>query len=517
MSQLYPLLTIDEARVFESEVLGGDELQTLEAMVNAGQAIGIAILNDFQEIRDWSEFPQVLVLAGKGLNSGDAFVACSLMREALEDLQVTVVMTEEESNLSKLAAGAFVKLRTELRDDLEILDVEAYLAQEPVIYDVVLDGLYGHGFRPPLRKSAAELLQHVNNRTDILLKAAIDLPSGLGADKDPDSFVADFTYIPGVAKAPCFNPDNANLVGRVRFLEIDPFLDQSSAERLELVASPRSHMQLNQLRSSQSDKRSYGHCLILAGSNEMPGAAIMATLGSLHAGAGLVTTCTAGNVASQNAGAAPEAMWRALPATNEGGLEMEAARIVVKEAQKCHALLIGPGLILDRTTVAALNRIIREITLPLVLDASALILDIVGSVIDRPSSAGPVILTPHLGEFARLSGVAAANVRNEHLIEFSRKYRAITVLKGSPTRISDGKRCIDVPTGGPVLARGGSGDILAGIVTTLLAQSPEDPLSAAIQAVSWHGASADALARDRGATAVRTTDILPYLSSTLRA
>lgn len=299
MSQLYPLLTIDEARAYEGEVLGGDELQTLEAMVNAGQAIGIAILNDYQEINDWSGFPQVLVLAGKGLNSGDAFVACSLMREALEDLQVTIVMTEDECNLNKLAAGALEKLRSELEDDLEILDVETYLTEEPIASDVVIDGLYGHGFRPPLRKEAAELLQHVNSRTDILLKAAIDLPSGLGAEKDPDSFVADFTYIPGVAKTPCFDPDNADLVGRLRFLEIDPFLNQSSEERLELVASPRSHMQLNQLRSSQSDKRSYGHCLILAGSNQMPGAAIMATLGSLHAGAGLVTTCTSGNVASQ--------------------------------------------------------------------------------------------------------------------------------------------------------------------------------------------------------------------------
>jgi len=143
--------------------------------------------------------------------------------------------------------------------------------------------------------------------------------------------------------------------------------------------------------------------------------------------------------------------------------------------------------------------------------------DTVGSVIGRPSFAGPVILTPHLGEFARLSSVAAANVRKEHLVEFSRKYRAITVLKGSPTRISDGERCIDVPVGGPVLARGGSGDILAGMMTTLLAQRPEDPLSAAIQAVSWHGAAANALAQDRGAIAVRTTEMLPYLSSTLRA
>ena len=150
------------------------------------------------------------------------------------------------------------------------------------------------------------------------------------------------------------------------------------------------------------------------------------------------------------------------------------------------------------------------------VDASALVPEIVETVVGRPASSGPVILTPHLGEFSRLSGLAPQAVTFDRLIEYSRKYRVTTVLKGNPTRISDGECCYIAPVGGPVLARGGAGDILAGMVTTLLAQSPEDPLSSAVNAVCWHGAAADLLARERGATAVRTTDLLGFLSDALR-
>lgn len=517
MAQFYPLLTIEEARAYEAAVFAGSDAETMEAMINAGEAIGIGILNDYLEIREWPEYPQVLVLAGKGLNTGDALVACSLMRHALTDLQVTVVMTEPEDQLHPFASAALDKLRAELLDDLELLSVEDYLGQEPVPYDVVMDGLYGHGFRPPLGQPAAELLQHVNSRTDILLKAAVDLPSGMGGGVDPDCFVADFTYIPGVAKAPCFDPQNAHLVGRLRFLEIEPFLDQPIAGKTRLVASPTAHAQLNQLRPAQSDKRTYGHCLILAGSGQMPGAAIMATLGALYAGAGLVTTCTAGDVGLYNASAAPEAMWRALPTGAAGGLHADAFSMVMDLADRCQVLLAGPGLMLCDETVAVINAIITKTALPLVLDASALVPAVVEALSGRPADAGPVVLTPHLGEFARLSGVSAASVSDSELRAFCSKYHTITLLKGSPARIADDKRCCELPVGGPVLARGGSGDILAGMLAALLARCPDDPLMAAVQAVSWHGAAADELARDSGSTAVRTTDLLAYLSSSLRA
>lgn len=518
MNQKYPLLSVEAARSLEAEILGEQPSRTAFAMENAGQAIGVGILNDYQEIQNWPEFPELLVLAGKGLNTGDAFIACSLLREVIPGISVTVVMTEAEDQLNPIAGAALKSLADVMEDDLQVMTVDAYLETEPTSYDIVLDGLYGHGFRPPLRKPASELLQHVNSRTDILLRVAIDLPSGLGEEVDENCFVADITYVPGVAKTPCFEQANGAKVGRVRFLEIEPFLDQKADEKhREFIVSPNAHSPLNQLRKAHTDKRDYGHCLILAGSSQMPGAALMSSMAALQAGAGLVTTLTPSTVATQNAGTVPEAMWRPLPLTPEGGLDVETVRIVSVAAKKADAMLIGPGLVLDRTTVFALCRIIRETSLPIVLDASALTQDVVAAVIGRPLSSGPVILTPHLGEYFRIVGSKKDHVSATELMQFSQKHRAITVLKGSPTRISDGERHYIAPVGGPVLSRGGAGDILSGMMVALLAQHPEDPLSAAVQAVTWHGAAADLLAQESGAVAVRTTEMLPYLSSALRA
>lgn len=516
MPTCYPVLSIDRARAYEAEVLASDTEKTRLAMLNAGRAIGRGILADYQEIRDWPELPRILVLAGKGLNSGDAFVACVAMQETLGDLQVQVVMTEDESKLNPLAVEALGTLRAALGTDCETLSVETCIESVAEPYDVVIDGLYGHGFRPPLRAAAADLLRHVNSRTDIAMRVAVDLPSGLGTGIDENCFVSDITYIPGVAKAPCFDPVNAHVVGRLRFLEIPPFLEQSTENHRHLVVSSSCHTGLNILRRAQSDKRNYGHCLVIAGSTAMPGAAIMATQGALHAGAGLVTTCTGGDLSAGIVAAAPEAMWRSLPLTNNGDLDADAVRMVLTTAEKCQAALIGPGLVLSRSTVLVLNRIVRELRLPLVVDASALVPEIVEAVASRHISSGPAVVTPHMGEFSRLSGIAPGSVTNEHLVEYSRKYRVHTVLKGSPTRISDGRGCYSAAVGGPVLARGGAGDILAGMLVTLLAQSPRDPLEAAINAVCWHGAAADLLARERGAIAVRTTDLLDFLADALR-
>jgi NAD(P)H-hydrate epimerase len=249
----------------------------------------------------------------------------------------------------------------------------------------------------------------------------------------------------------------------------------------------------------------------------MPGAAILATRGALQAGAGLVTTLTPANVATHLASAVPEAMWRPLPLTPDGGIDVEAVRNVSSLAAKAQAILIGPGMVLDRSSVYAVCRIIRETPLAVVLDASALTQDVVAAVMGRPLTSGPVVITPHRGEYARILGMKEDPRDNEGLLAFTKKYRVTTVLKGSPTIICDGQQLIYAPVGGPVLARGGAGDVLSGIILTLLAQDTSDPLGAALKAVAWHGAAADSLARESGAVAVRTTQLLDHLSPSLRA
>jgi ADP-dependent NAD(P)H-hydrate dehydratase / NAD(P)H-hydrate epimerase len=518
MNHLYPILPIEAARAHEAAILGDDPGRTEAAMLNAGKAIGLALCQDYREIGEWPENPSILLLAGKGLNTGDALVACKTLRADAAGLRVTMVASAGVEELHPFARTALEHLQEAIGDDLRVVSIEGYLKQPGADPDVVLDGLYGLGFRPPLEPGIAALLRAVNQRPGIGLRASIDLPSGVGDSADPDSFVADFTYIPGVAKAPCFLAAHAPFVGRIRFLEVAPFTNQPAADEQKwFVAAPDAFKDLNRLRPAGSDKRSFGHCLILAGSVHMPGAALMAGMAALQSGAGLLTTLTPASVCSHLAGALPESMWRPLPLSHDGGLDVETVRIVAHLAQRAQALLIGPGLLMDRSTVFSLCRIVRENALPLVIDASALTQDVIAAVLGRPLSAGPVILTPHRGEYARLLGMKEDPRDAEGLLAFSAKYRVTTVLKGSPTILSDGRRLISVPTGGPVLARGGSGDILSGMLLAQLAQHPGDPLQAALIATTWHGAAADSLARQCGATPVRTSELLPHLSVSLRS
>jgi NAD(P)H-hydrate epimerase len=164
---------------------------------------------------------------------------------------------------------------------------------------------------------------------------------------------------------------------------------------------------------------------------------------------------------------------------------------------------MGPGLGREPETLALAESIARHSTVPLVLDADALQPPVV-----RAGQA-PRVLTPHAGEYTRIAGAAA-------LPDFARETGATVVLKGPATQVCGGPEVYHSFFGGPVLARGGSGDLLAGLIGGLLAQAPGDPLLAAARGAVWHGLAADHLARAHGQVAVHTTQLLDFLSAALR-
>lgn len=184
------------------------------------------------------------------------------------------------------------------------------------------------------------------------------------------------------------------------------------------------------------------------------------------------------------------------------------------------ALVIGPGMDAGDWNVRDLIfRLIAHANAPVVIDASALIPEAVRAVDERPEGAPPVLFTPHLGEFARLVGDKVFQPGcdlDAAIRDFANAHRAIVLLKGPVTRVSDGKRVLCGSFGGPVLGRGGSGDILSGILGALVAKRNANALESAALAALWHGAAAEHLARARGQTAVRTTEILDHLSPSLR-
>ena len=514
----HPVLTCAEALALEKRLLGGRESAEWAAMKRAGRSIGQGVLKDFLEIAPWPESPRVLVLAGRGHNAGDALLAAGEILKHHKKGLVEVVFVYGSGRLKQLAqrsldslqkiGGSRVRLHTWRTGEGAGLGGDTF--------DVCLDGILGMQFQPPLRPPGEEVMRWINGLRTVRLRAAVDLPSGVGDACAEECFRADFTYATGSAKAPLFEPDNAASVGRIRYLDLGFFDSEPWSESGPQVLLDRVLDPLRGLRDPATDKRKYGHLFILGGSRSMPGAIEMSALAAVSSGAGLVTAFVPESVAAEFAAAVPEVMWVPWPETSEGGLAPEGFNLLQDRLDRATALLAGPGMGKEDGTQSLLQRIVREVGLPMALDADALQIDVINAVADRPEDAGGLILTPHLGEFRRIAGRDNADYEPEALRAFCRDRKLVTILKGPITHICDGEHLIHSTFGGPILARGGSGDILCGLVGSLLARPGSDPLETACAATAWHGLAADALARERGPEAVKTTDVLPYLSAVLR-
>ena len=511
----HPILSCDEARALEARLFGGDETREWPAMQRAGRAVGAAVLQDFQEIGGFAAVGRVLVLVGKGHNGGDALIAAQAILEQNPQASADVLFVFGEHVLRPLAQRAWQELlqAAPQRVVARRLDlVAASVSEWGSACDVCLDGVFGFQFRPPLDERAGAVLRWAN-ALPVRLRAAVDLPSGLDA---ADAFRADFTYATGVMKTPALACPNA---GRLRYLDLGFFgVERVVPNALDYVLTREVLSPLSAFRSPLSDKRAYGHLFVLGGSRNYPGAVLMTVLAALRSGVGLVTAFVPESLAPAFAARAPEAMWIGWPETAEGGLALAGHYLMRERLGRATALTIGPGLGREPETLALVRDIVANAPVPVVLDADALQSDIV-----RAGSA-PRVLTPHAGEFARIAGGAS-------LREFCGATGATVVRKGPVTCIGAAETVYHSCFGGPVLARGGSGDLLAGLIGGLLAQAgagaerPPVPrgresasatLQAAARGVVWHGLAADALARAQGQVAVQTTQVLDYLSAALR-
>jgi NAD(P)H-hydrate epimerase len=495
-----PILSCAAARGFERRYFGGAEAREWAAMEQAGAAVAEAVLRDFREIGGFPADGRLLVLAGKGHNGGDALLAARRILAQFPSARAEVVFAFGSRALRPLAQRAWQALAQAAPARVAVSDGRRH----PGRLDLCLDGVFGFQFRPPLPPVAAALLKRVN-ALPIRLRAAVDLPSGLGdgAPPDPAVFRADFTYATGCVKRPVIGDAAAACVGRLRYLDLGFFGGEGPATR-ERILTPGVLDPLRSLRPAVSDKRTYGHLVLIGGSHGYPGAILMSVLAALRSGVGLLTAAVPASLAPAFAARAPEAMWVGMPETPHGGLALEGRRLLADGLKRATALALGPGLGREPETLALVRELVADSAIPLVIDADALQPDIVRA------GAAPRILSPHAGEWERIRGGAG---RARRTAAFA---RAVVVHKGRLTRIVQAGQAERIsPFGGPVLARGGSGDVLTGLLGGLLAQTPADPFAAACRGVVWHGQAADALARARGQTAAPITQLLEYLHAVL--
>jgi NAD(P)H-hydrate epimerase len=489
-----PVLSCAEAAAAEAAFLGGDAALSWKLMNRAAHGVGdeaLALLGRKPE--------RILVLAGKGNNGADAFLAALHCARAGTEI---VAVFAEGGPARPQAQRAWSMRKKGVRIGIvAAANLRRLAAHE---FDLIFDGVLGQGFRAPL---SAELRRFLRDSDTLRgLRIAVDLPSGLGDDATGPAFRADLTVSIGCLKRPLLSPKAAQFVGRLRVLDIGLPLGETE----EACVTAETLAPLRKPRRARSDKRHHGRLLIIGGSERMPGAVLMNTASALRSGAALVTTCLPESVRAKAAVAYPEAMWRGMRTGKDGAIattNLKEVRLLIADKE---AVLLGSGM--GEKASGLIRTIAAAVKGALVLDADALR----PAVIAATKHAAVRVLLPHAGEFKRLSGrtasVAAARA-------YASRTKTIVVLKGPLTCVTDGLRVLHIPFGGPVLARGGSGDLLAGIVASVLARRNELGLSAfdaVVLATTWHARAADWLRDNQGEEAVRTTELLAGLSPVLR-
>lgn len=438
------------------------------------------------------------VLAGKGNNGGDGLVVARKLQRAGALVKVALLTPAGDLSGDPLAMyERLIPLRVAVGSPSASLLVDACGES-----DLIVDALFGTGFHGSLSGAAAEWVRAVGISGRPVI--SIDVPSGVDGSSGEVSgpaIRADLTVAIEALKTGLIAGDGPTYAGRIEIAPIG-----ISTEFVEPAAVVFEYEDVNRMlpqRAVTAHKWSAGSVLVVAGSRGMSGAAVMTARSALISGAGIVTACVPESIQPVVAAASPETMTMSLPETAAGAIDEDALEQVLAGADRFGVLAIGPGLGSDPSTGALVTKLLKGIDKPVVVDADALNLlgNTAASVIGRRSA--PTVITPHPGELARMLGAKIADVEAERLDvagTVAGKWGCVVLLKGARTLIA----APDVPiavnaTGGPELATAGSGDVLTGIVSALVAQSVP-PAQAGAAAAFVHGlAGSIAGSRSEGA------------------
>ena len=461
---------------------------------------------------------RVLVVCGKGNNGGDGLaVARQLLVRRLAG-ELRVVLCADPIDLRGDAAANYAMLRGAGLEPAVVTDLCGW---EEVRLDalgatVVVDALLGTGLKGAARGLAREVIIDLNRRWTHARFLAVDTPSGLLSERGEEQgevMRAERTVTltspkPNQVLEPGASKCGELTVGRIG--TPDELLEGVEGERLYLLERG-DFKKMFQPRHTEGHKGVYGHVGVLGGSCATPGAVAMTGTAALRAGAGLVTVFTAEGAAGAVTQATPELMTSLLAEDAAGAID--AGGLDFERLSAMDVLALGPGLggLPENTKVA--ERALMRAEQPVVLDADGLRALAPGA--PRPA-ARTLVLTPHPGEMARLTGLSTQEVQADRVglaRTLAEERNAIVVLKGARTLIAAPSGRVSInPTGTPAMGTGGSGDVLTGMVVGLLAQFPDElPELVVAAAVYWHGLAGELAAERWGEKSLLATDILNFL------
>jgi NAD(P)H-hydrate epimerase len=514
---MLPVLSGAEMRECDRLTIEEGGLPGAVLMENAGAAVAAALRERFPAAR------RIALLCGPGNNGGDGFVAA----RRLPDLEAEIYLLGSHKDVRGDARQHLAAYGASGGRLNEVPSEGAWAAHRERAFsaDVIVDALLGTGLNRAPDGLIGHVIAQLESGAGLPPVLSVDLPSGVSSDSGvlPGAAVrATLTVALGAPKHGHVLPPACDRVGELRVagIGIPAAVIDKAGSRLGLLV-PTDAARAFPPRAPGAHKGDFGHVLVIAGSLGKSGAAILSALGALRAGVGLVTVATPAPALPLVAAGRPELMTEPLPIDDAGGLDREAVRRAMTLARERDAVVLGPGLGQEPGTREFVRQFLPQCPVPLVVDADGL-----NALAGGPRSAAeflrglPAVVTPHPGEMARISGIAAADVqrgRLEAARAFANRSGAVVVLKGQRTLVADasGRTAVN-PTGNPGMASGGTGDVLAGIVGALLARRCPAWL-AATAAVFVHGSAGDRALARLGTSSLLAGDLIDSLPEALRA
>ena len=509
------ILTAAQMREADRYTIEEIGIPSLVLMENAGRQVVAAIEAAYEERLDG----RVAVLCGRGNNGGDGFVVARTLLQRGVDCAVFVI-------------GAVAEVRGDARINLDILGrlgVAAVEINDEQTWELhfseisqctlIVDAIFGTGLKSGVAGMLETVIADVNASGIPIV--SIDLPSGLSADTPHligDCIDASMTVTLAALKLPLILPPAEAYAGDVVIADIGiptEVIEELEGRTIELLTR-EDVRSLVEPRAADSHKGDFGRVLVAAGSRGKTGAALLAGVGALRAGAGLVTIATPASCLPVVASLSPELMTEPLDENAQG--QVIGGAIERLMASTHDVIACGPGLGRGHSVGEFVRAVLDRAEAPLVLDADALtvIADDLGALLGREER--DIIITPHPGEMARLVGGSADEVqanRIEVASDFATTHHVYVVLKGHRTVIAtpEGRVFIN-PTGNAGMASGGTGDVLTGMIAAFLAQLL-DAEAACRLAVFVHGMAGDMAKESEGEVAMTATDLLAQIGDAI--
>ena len=515
------IVTSEEMRAIDRVTSERFGVPSLTLMENAGLAVAEFAIASYPQAKTFA------VICGKGNNGGDGFVVARKLQRA--GREVRLLLLADPSELHGDAAANFARLHKGQKPGESAAVKPGSLAifnawgepefREIFNCDVLIDAILGSGFKPPVGGLYAEAIAKINAATAPVI--AVDVPSGVDAE-----VVGDQTGT--VARADAIVTFTAprpahvfsNLTSGPTVIAPIGSPPEAIESSLDLqVITPKEIAPLLAPRPRDSNKGMYGHVLVAGGSLGKTGAAVMSGFSALRTGAGLVTVASPKSSLGIIAGYHPELMTEPLKETDAGTISQEALEEFNRLAEKKTVLAVGPGISRHPSTAEFVRAIATGSKIPIVLDADGLnAFEVRARELNGRDRI--LVLTPHPGEMARLTGLSTAAIQRDRVNiarSFARDHQVILVLKGDRTIVANlnGEAWVNT-TGNPGMATGGTGDILTGIVAGMLAQNPKHAFHAVLAAVYLHGLAGDVAEECIGEQSLVATDLISALPEAFR-